>query len=301
MIAQLTLLSRAGVRVYSRADTARILRVSSSRLRYWERTDLVSASAHREGRPVFAFTDLVQVRTLVSLVEDGVPVRRIRGSLKALRERLPELESPLRELRLSTSGSGRVAVRQGDHLLEPDGQMALDFAAAESAATAPPAAPTPLAGDTIDGTPLDWFERGCELDARPGRQAEAIEAYRRAITLDPDFADALCNLGTVYFNQGNRSAAQNWYEEAIAREPDHLEAHFNLANLFEEASRRESAVHHYKAALKTDPLFADAHLNLALLYEKLELGKTARHHWRRYLQQVPEGNWADIARSRLEP
>ena len=284
--------------MYSRADTARILRVSSSRLRYWERTDLVSASAHHEGRPAFAFSDLVQVRTLVSLVEDGVPVRRIRGSLKALQERLPDLESPLRELRLSPSGAGRVAVRHGEHWVEPDGQLALDFAAAQE--TASPAPPTPLAGETIDGTPLDWFERGCELDARPGRQAEAIEAYRRAITLDPDFADALCNLGTVYFNQGNRTAAQSWYEEAIAREPDHLEAHFNLANLYEEEGRRESAVHHYKAALKTDPLFADAHLNLALLYEKLELGKTARHHWRRYLQQVPTGNWADIARSRLE-
>ena len=59
-------------------------------------------------------------------------------------------------------------------------------------------------------------------------------------------------------------------------------------------------MHHYKEALRTDPFFADAHLNLALLYEKLDLHKTARQHWRRYLQQVPDGNWSEIARGRLE-
>lgn len=283
--------------MYSRADTARILRVPSSRLRYWERTDLVSASTVREGRPVFDFEDLLQVRNLVSLVEDGVTVRRIRGSLHALRKKCPHRELPLRELRLS-SGAGRLAVRDGGSLMEADGQLVLDF----EEPTPPKAveAPTPLTADPEERTALDWFEAGCELDARPGRLADAIEAYRRAVTLDPDFADAHCNLGTVYFNQGDRDAARKWYEEALERDDTHLEAHFNLANLFEEAGRRESAVHHYKAALRTDPLFADAHLNLALLYEKLDLHRTAGQHWRLYLQQVPDGNWAQIARDRLK-
>ncbi len=288
--------STSGVDVYSRADTARILRVSSSRLRYWERTELVSPSTQREGRPVFDFDDLIEMRRLVSLVQDGVSVRRIRSGLHALRERHPDLDWPLRELRLSSAGTGRLAVRVGSTLMEPDGQLALDFEAGGE-----PAAPTPLGAEADEeGGPLSWFERGCELDARPGRLAEAIEAYRKAVTLDPGFADALCNLGTAYFNQGDREAARKWYEETLERDPEHLEAHFNLANLFEESGRRESAVHHYKAALRTDPFFADAHLNLALLYEKLDLHRTARRHWRLYLQQVPDGNWSEIARQRLE-
>lgn len=286
-----------GVRVYSRADTAKILRVSSSRLRYWERTRLVPPGEQRDGRTVFGFGDLLQVRRLVSLVEDGVSVRRIRRSLDALRARLPDLEQPLRELLLSTSGAGRVAVRHGGVLIEPDGQLALDFDAMTEPAE--PRVPIPIEGEG-ECDALGWFERGCELDAESSRSSEAIEAYRQAITLDPDFADAYCNLGTVYFNQSDRTAARQWYEQALVHDEAHLEANFNLANLSEEEGRRESAVHHYKLALRTDPFFADAHLNLALLYEKLDLHRTARQHWRRYLQQVPNGNWSEIARQRLE-
>lgn len=283
--------------MYSRADTAKILRVSSSRLRYWERTELLSPGAGREGRPGFDFADLLEVRRLVSLVEEGVSVRRIRWSLDALRARLPDLEQPLRELRLSTAGAGRVAVRHGGALMEPDGQLALDF---EALGEEPGSeAPTPIEREG-ECDALGWFERGCELDAEPDGLPQAIEAYRQAITLDPDFADAYCNLGTVYFNQSDRPAARQWYEEALARDEGHLEANFNLANLCEEEGRRESAVHHYKVALRTDPFFADAHLNLALLYEKLDLRRTACQHWRRYLQQVPDGNWSEIARQRLE-
>ncbi len=286
-----------GVAVYSRADTAKILRVSSERLRYWERTDLVRRSADADGRSVFAFEDLLQVRSLLTLVEEGVSVRRIRRSLLALQNRLPELERPLHALRLSTAGAGRVAVRDGDALMEPDGQLAIDFDASSKAEMRP----TPLGGEGDEKAgALAWFERGCELDAEPKRLREAIEAYRQAITLDPDFADAHCNLGTLYFNHGDRDQARHWYAAALEREPSHLEAHFNLANLCEEEGRRESAVHHYKAALQADPFFSDAHLNLALLYEKLELNRKAREHWRRYLQQVPDGNWSEIARQRVD-
>ncbi|MCP5066154.1 MAG: tetratricopeptide repeat protein [bacterium] len=271
--------------------------MSSERLRYWERTDLVSRSADADGRSAFAFEDLLQVRSLLSLVEEGVSVRRIRRSLAALQARLPELESPLRALRLSSAGSGRVAVRHDDALMEPDGQLVIDF----ESSLATDSQPTPLEREAEKAAgALAWFERGCELDSEPKRLREAIDAYRHAITLDPGFADAHCNLGTVYFNRGDREEARRWYETALERDASHLEAHFNLANLCEEEGRRESAVHHYKAALQADPFFPDGNLNLALLYEKLELRRMAREHWRRYLQQVPDGNWSEIARERLE-
>jgi tetratricopeptide (TPR) repeat protein len=78
-----------------------------------------------------------------------------------------------------------------------------------------------------------------------------------------------------------------------------VEANFNLGNLLEEAGQREAALRRYKTAIRTDPLFPDAQLNLALLYEKFALRRKAKEHWRRYLQLVPEGGWADIARQHL--
>ena len=287
---------------YSLAETARILHISPARLRYWARTELVRTSARHEGPPAFAFRDLVRLRTVLGLLEGGVPLRRIRRSVARLRERMPELEEPLGALRSSPLAPGRLVVRLPDALAEPDGQLVLEFARERAGDPVRPLpCPAPPGEAEPPHTAMGWFELGCALDSDPATAAEAARAYRRALALEPDFADAHCNLGTVHYNLGERAEARSAYEAALALDPGHLEAHFNLGNLLEEDGRREGALRHYKCAIRTDPFFAEAHLNLALLYEKLQLTRSARAHWRRYLQIAPEGSWADVARDRLRP
>ena len=77
---------------YTLGDVARICGVSRRRLRYWERTALVQASLAEDSQPTFGFRDLVSVRSIVGLLERGVPLRRIRRGVEAVRERIPELE-----------------------------------------------------------------------------------------------------------------------------------------------------------------------------------------------------------------
>lgn len=288
----------AGVLVYSLAATARILRVSPARLRYWERTALVRPSGETDGQPAFGFHDLVTLRALVALVERGVSLRRIRGSLEALSAAFPDLDQPLRSLRIW--GKGKVVACHGGALIQPDGQLVLDFEGPR-AVEREVAALRQEAESPAPRSPAEWFERACELDGAPATLAEAEEAYRKALEADPTFADAHCNLGTLHFNQGRRDLARDCYERALAEAPDHLEANFNLASLLEEQGRREGALHHYKRALRANPGFAEAHLNLALLYEKLGLHRKAREHWRRYRGLVPDGAWAEVARQRLQP
>ena len=139
-----------------------------------------------------------------------------------------------------------------------------------------------------------------ELDAETTRRAEAIEAYERAIELDPDYADAYCNLGAVRYNQGQRAEAKRAFEACLSREADHVEANFNLANVLEEEGDDRGALAHYRRALAADPLYPDLHINLALLYEKLGREKPAHDHWRRYLQLDPEGPWSEVARGKLD-
>lgn len=286
--------------MYSLADAARILRISPRRLRYWGRTRLVEPSAQVDGQPAFAFGDLVSLRAVVSLVDRGVPVRRIRRTVRRLRERVPELEDPLRALRVWGESAPRVVVRHGESWLEADGQLVLDFEPEPPMSVAPFQPPAGEAdGEGRPRSALEWFERGCELDAAPATFDAAVEAYTQAVRVDPGFADAHCNLGTMFYNRGDRTRARRHYEDALAVAPGHLEAHFNLGNLLEEEGRREAALRHYKQTLEAEPLFADAHLNLALLYEKLDLPRRARAHWRRYLQIVPDGPWADVARQRI--
>ena len=217
--------------------------------------------------------------------------------------RMPELDQPLAALRMWADGSRRVVVRHDGHLVEPHGQLVLDFseagyARAEVETLAPRAAPTPDAQALK--TAEEWFDRGCALDSDRATYAEAIEAYEQAIVAYPGFADAYCNLGSVYFNQGRRSPARACFECAIEIDPNHLEANLNLATLEEEIGRDAVALRHYKIALKVDPLYADTHVSVALLYEKLKIRSKALDHWRRYLQLDPAGLWSEIARQRVE-
>ncbi|MDH3521026.1 MAG: tetratricopeptide repeat protein [Myxococcales bacterium] len=284
---------------YTLGDAARICGVSRQRLRYWERTALVRASVRKDSQPAFDFRALVTVRSILGLLARGVPLHRIRRSVEAVRERIPELE-PLPVLRL-WEGSARFVIRHEGVLMEPDGQLVLDLdgAAGGAGVARLVGGGTATQGARMHRGAVEWFERGCELDCERATYAEAAEAYRKAIELDPEYADAHCNLGSVYFNQDRRGMARESFERALEIEPDHVEANLNLGAVLEEQGRDESALRRYRIALEADPMYPDVHVSLALLYEKLALPRTAQAHWRRYLHLAPQGAWSDVARRRL--
>jgi tetratricopeptide (TPR) repeat protein len=286
------------VATYSLGDAARILKVSPQRLRHWERIALVRLRSGMEAGSEFEFKDLVCAKAVLGLIERGISLRRIRGSIEALRERVPELDDPLGSLRVWAEGSARMVVDCEGVLIEPDGQLVLDFrppsATGESVAEI---------GSARDGseppTAMDWFERGCEIDSDLATYEEAAAAYRAAIELDSHFADAHCNLGAVLYNQGDRAASRRCFERCIEIDARHVEGHFNLANLLEEDEADDLALSHYQTALAADPLYADLHINLALLHEKMGKPTRGAEHWRRYLQLAPQGPWVEVARHRL--
>jgi tetratricopeptide (TPR) repeat protein len=286
------------VSTYSLQNAARILKVAPSRLRYWKRTRLAVPStrvgADPDARADYGFRDLVGLRAVLSLLEQGISLRRIRRSVEVLRHRAPEIEDPLAALRLWAEGSERVVVERDGSWMEPDGQLLLGLEPEPAAVSSlePAAEPQPSAGD--------HFERGCRLDADPATYGQAVEAYREALVADPDFADAHCNLGAVFYNRGDREDARRHFERCLRLDPGHVEAHFNLANLLEEEGCNEMALHHYRSGLVADPFYPDLHINLALLYEKMEMRRSARDHWRRYLQLEPDGSWSEVAKLRLE-
>lgn len=293
---------------FSLGDVARILKVSPRRLRYWKKTRLVGAAADDAQTDGYGFRDLVALRSIVSMVERGIPVQRIRRELDILRDRIPELSDPAGSLRFASEDSRALVVRRDDRWEEAGGQLLFDFSAPAEAATSPVRSLVAAEAGSGDGlreerASLDeatrWFERGCELDVDARRLNEAAAAYERAIELDPDHADAFCNLGAVRYNQGQRAAARLAFESCLARAPEHVEATFNLANVLEESGEDEQALALYRRAVAVDPVYPDLHINLALLYEKLGRMVPACGHWRRYLQIDPQGSWSAVARQRL--
>ena len=213
-----------------------ILKVTPSRLRYWKRTALVPVRSRETEEEVqgFEFRDLVAARAVLSLLENGVPLRRIRQSVEILREHVPELDEPLSSLRLWSEGSPRMVVRHGDALIEPDGQMVLDFALDDEEALHGELRPLERHVDPSDPngtgqapihepvTAVDYFELGCSLDSEPQTYDEALAAYRKAIELEPGFADAQCNMGAVLYNKGGRAAARRCFERCLELETQHV-------------------------------------------------------------------------------
>jgi Tfp pilus assembly protein PilF len=99
---------------------------------------------------------------------------------------------------------------------------------------------------------------------RQNHPEEAMQYYRRAIELDPGYAEARVHYGDALLSEGDHDGAFAQYFQAAARRPDNVEAQFKLANmLLTEKHRADLAIPHYAAAVSADPNRADIRTNLA--------------------------------------
>jgi tetratricopeptide (TPR) repeat protein len=69
------------------------------------------------------------------------------------------------------------------------------------------------------------------LEANAGRPERAGEAYRRALALNPDLADALNNLGILMWSAGNLDGAMDAFAKAAAKDATCTNALENMGNL----------------------------------------------------------------------
>ena len=277
---------------YSRADVRRQFGVSERQLRSWEREGLIPAAA------TYSFSDLIAIQTLVKLRESGIPPRQIALAMARLRQKLEGVKRPLAELRIVSNGR-KIAVQVAGQKMEAlTGQILFDFDASELAAVAsfPERKPSP----TLLREAEAWFQRGLALEETGAPAEQAIEAYEKALELNPEAAGVLVNLGTIFYRLRQFPEAEKRYLEAIAVDPGYPLAEFNLGNLCDEQGRLDEALEHYRRALALNPNYADAHFNVALLCERNGESLKAVHHWKSYLKLDASGPWADIARRQLE-
>ena len=276
---------------FSLREAARILEVPEARLRALARAGFLAPQRGPVGAPSFGFRDLLLLRTTKGLLESGVPMRRIRRIWDSLRDQLAA-GLPLTSISIHTDGEEVVASDGGARWQPDSGQLLLNFEASEIAERAAERATDTTrfahvriveeAGSQPDDleeegpSAEDWYEAGCELEATS--PARAVEAYERAIDLDPSVAEAHVNLGRLYHMAGETGRAEPQYREAARLDPGDPTPHFNLGVLFEEVGRREEAVHAYRQAILRDPDFADAHCNLGLLLESLGRRQEAVRH-----------------------
>jgi tetratricopeptide (TPR) repeat protein len=278
------------VNYFERSDLLRILRITARQLSGWQRAGLIAASDS------FSFFDLLQVKKVRDLRAKRVKSAAILASLQAMQARVAGMENPFLEAGSFSIGS-RVAFRTGGKALDPiDGQLIMDFGKSgqvlETTARFRPV--------SVGESAMDLFARGVALEEDPASAGEAIASYNKVLELEPDYAPAHINLGTLYYNQSDYELAEEHYRKAIECDARYALAYFDLGNVLDETQRLEEAIAAYKSALKLAPTYADAHYNLALAYERSRQPRLAIKHWRAYLKLDGQGPWAVHARSQYK-
>ncbi len=113
-----------------------------------------------------------------------------------------------------------------------------------------------------------YFDLGNACNGKPGMDEDAIEAYKKAIALKPDFAEAHYCLGLVYIKSGMPQEAINAYKMAIELNQDHGDAHFRLGIVYSKSGMDEEAIEAFKQSVELNPEHAAAHFNLGIAYRK---------------------------------
>ena len=78
----------------------------------------------------------------------------------------------------------------------------------------------------------------------------AVDTYKRAIELQPNFPDAYCNLANALKEQGKVEDAEDCYDTALQLCPTHADSLNNLANIKREQGLIEDSIRLYCKALE---------------------------------------------------
>ncbi len=114
----------------------------------------------------------------------------------------------------------------------------------------------------------DWFEKGVKFYG-PGNFKEALNAYNKAIQLNPQYAEAYIGRGAAYADLGNNQQAINDFTKAIQLNPKDTLAYLNRGAAFYRLGDYQEAINDLSRAIKSNPLNIEAYIMRGIAYDKL--------------------------------
>jgi tetratricopeptide (TPR) repeat protein len=139
--------------------------------------------------------------------------------------------------------------------------------------------------------------------AAKGETDAAIAAYQKALTYNAINPKVYMSLGKIYYaEKGLYYESVQAYRRAIELDPQSVEARMGLGEVYEDKGLYKEAVEEYRKVIELDDKNTGALYNLALVYEKTD-PKEAIVQWEKYIalaSQLPtEKDWVDVARQHL--
>ena len=113
--------------------------------------------------------------------------------------------------------------------------------------------------------PVIWNILGA-LRAQIGMLDEAIDAYKKSVFLNPDFAEAYSNMGVALKNQDKLDEAIEAYEKVISLKPDYISAYIDMGNALYHQGKLDETISAFNKAILLNPKNADVYYNIGVVF-----------------------------------
>ncbi|MBM4129177.1 MAG: tetratricopeptide repeat protein, partial [Nitrospira sp.] len=110
-----------------------------------------------------------------------------------------------------------------------------------------------------------YFKRGYANETEE-RYAEAIDAYRQAIKMRPDYMEAYINLGIMYYRLGRYHEAIEAYQQALKRDPLSPSILNKLGTIYLILGEYAITTDAFRNALSSNPQNPETHYHLGIAY-----------------------------------
>jgi tetratricopeptide (TPR) repeat protein len=111
-----------------------------------------------------------------------------------------------------------------------------------------------------DSTSVEWFNQGNTLRA-DGQYQEALEAYNKALSIDPNYAEAWTYKGNTLYRLGRYQEALDAVNKSLSINPDFEVTWNNKGLILQSLSRDQEALDAYNKALSINPDYSPAKNN----------------------------------------
>jgi tetratricopeptide (TPR) repeat protein len=291
-------------RFYTPAMLAGLLDLPLSTIRRWHRRGLITPTRQVNRLAYFDFQEVASARRIARLIASGATPQSIETKLSRLAGLYPNLQRPLTQLSVIIEGR-HLLLRQGGGLIEPGGQMRIDFDSfnpqdsIDSQEISYPinesTAPVPL--EELE-TPDEFLRAAIDFEDEDDAEG-AIEVYRAMSLAFGPSSDSSFRLAELLYQQGDLQGARERYFLAIELDESFVEARASLGCVLVELGNQELALATFHGALTHHAEYPDVHFYLARLLDEMDRKHEAEPHWQTFLDLAPKSPWAEEARQRL--
>lgn len=129
----------------------------------------------------------------------------------------------------------------------------------------------------------------------------AIAKFKKVLDLEPKNYHALSMVGKILsFDKAKLDEAINQLKKALAINPDYAEAHFDLGRIYALRGDMNRGMAEFSFIFRTEPKYAMYHFELGRIFESMKAIDRAKKEYNRALQLDPNMSKANEALEKLK-